>query len=126
MSDYEFTVRIPTTQRVHDLLDAVWTLPNDELRQFVRGFTLMAQTLQLEPTAQRDTSNQDRDPAISQVTPLPVCRECAKGHHIYCLDDGSSTVTCRCTCGDESRPASTDPQLSGTETGASRPASEPK
>lgn len=45
------------------------------------------------------------NPASSPVTTLPVCSECAKGHHIYCLDDGSSTVTCRCPCGDDSRPA---------------------
>jgi hypothetical protein len=34
------------------------------------------------------------------VVELPICRECKKGHHIYCLDDGSSTVVCRCRCGD--------------------------
>lgn len=49
-----------------------------------------------------DASN----PASSPVATLPVCSECAKGHHVYCLDDGTSTAECRCPCREDSDPAS--------------------
>lgn len=53
-------------------------------------------------TALRDALQvEDSSPSPPEgATALPICRECMKGHHVYCLDDGSSTVTCRCTCRD--------------------------
>lgn len=35
-----------------------------------------------------------------------LCAECQAGRHVYCLDDGSSTVECECPCSDDFWPES--------------------
>lgn len=52
----------------------------------------------------REDSGTPNSPDVLRAPDFP-CRECAAGNHVYCLDDGSSTVDCDCPCGDENMDA---------------------